>query len=196
MSTFFNALHCRRSTSNEKEDEIQQVNTDTHEQMRILKDDYDGQRLVFDRMRGEHLETITAYNALKQSDLFHELRDACQLLEFQVAQLEYVKNEIQRPKVIVVEEQTSRKQEMFHVHIPQNDNHHGISISDAGNATEDTRSASYLLHYFRSFFCSDNLKNDVIISDNLTEECPTCSMAFPANMTKNAIEHYILMDTL
>jgi hypothetical protein len=103
---------------------IQAINGYADEQVQILRDDYDHQRLVFDRMREEHLATASVYRSSKQPDLFHELRDACQLLKFQVAQLEYVRNETQRPKVIVVEEQTRRKkQENINTHTPKFQEH-------------------------------------------------------------------------
>jgi hypothetical protein len=90
---------------------IEAINSYAAEQIRILQTDYSQQRGIFDQKLEENVETANAYHKTKQIDPFQELCIACRSLEFQLAQLEYVQNQNERPKVITVEELIRRKEQ-------------------------------------------------------------------------------------
>jgi hypothetical protein len=92
---------------------IAEINNYADQQIQILKDDYDQQRSVFDESRGANLDAAAAYvsHVPKQLDLFNQLHDECCKLEFQVAKLETIWVNIDRIKVITVENQMKRMQE-------------------------------------------------------------------------------------
>jgi hypothetical protein len=139
---------------NERQSDIESINnwcrdwtkrlkTYAKEQKCLLNNHYDRLRLVLDEKNQENLETANAYYTTKKVDLFKQLSDACQRLEFQVAKLEFINREITYPKVIIVEEQTERNnQEQIITDISKNSEQRRNSIAINRSTTEDTTSAN------------------------------------------------------
>ena len=90
-------------------DQKKQINKYAEEQTVRLNENYNRLRHVFDEKHKENLETANAFHHAQQLDLFNELRDVCQSLKFQVSTLEFCKYEMERPKVIILEEQVEKK---------------------------------------------------------------------------------------
>jgi hypothetical protein len=88
---------------------IEDINKYADEQMRILGDEYDQQRLVLDEKCEENLQIARAYYDAQNVELFNELKNACQLLEFQIVQLESVSGTMNAVKVVTIQEQMERK---------------------------------------------------------------------------------------
>jgi hypothetical protein len=113
---------------------IEEINQYADKQVRILKNYYDQQRTIFDKSRDENLDAAKAFHTSKQSHLFNELRNACGLLQFQVAQLETVWAQEERPRVITPEEQTRRmKQDKINTRALESENSQGRSITEDPN---------------------------------------------------------------
>jgi len=90
---------------------IDAINSYAAEQLRILQADYSQGRSIFDQKLEENVEIAKAYHQTKQIDPFQELCMQCRSLQFQLAQLDYVQNHNECPKVITVEEQIRRKKQ-------------------------------------------------------------------------------------
>jgi hypothetical protein len=92
---------------------IDLINKYADQQIRILTDDYNRQRVVFDENRRTNIDTAATYisHPAKQSDPFVQLRNACSKLEFQVSELEIIKDGMDYIKVMTVDDQKKKKQE-------------------------------------------------------------------------------------
>lgn len=88
---------------------IEHTNQYADEQIRILADDFQLQRVSFDEKREENLDTTRAYCGVQNVELFTELCCACRSLEFQVAQLENINGTMVGIKVVTVSEQIERR---------------------------------------------------------------------------------------
>jgi hypothetical protein len=116
---------------------IQDINSYANEQVRILQADYNHQRDIFDQKREENLGIAKAYHQTKQTNLFKELIIACRSLEFQVAQLVYIRNQNNRPKVITVEDETrTKKQDTTNRHVFEFENRRIRSTIEDANVRE------------------------------------------------------------
>jgi hypothetical protein len=131
MKTSIDVINLWRSQS------IQEINSHANEQVRIFQADFKLQRGIFDKKREDSLNIAKAYHQAKQNDLFKELYNECQLLEFQVAQLEYIRNENERPNVVIAEEQTRRnKQDKTNTHVDAFEDYRTEPIIEDANVTE------------------------------------------------------------
>ncbi|CAF0984202.1 unnamed protein product [Rotaria sordida] len=186
---------------------IDDVNKYADEQIRILAEDCQRQRLTLDEKREENIDTTRACYAARNIELFQELRNECQLLEFQVAQLEFVTGEMQGLKVITVFEQMERKKkEKINTPKPETDklgekpiiehvNHikdnHGenrdLYIESASSISNQT--VPHLLPVessnddSRSINNSNNSKGRDLNDKDEINKCPICLMIFPLKMT-------------
>ena len=88
---------------------IEDVNKCANEQIRILAEDYERQRLNLDAKCEENLETTRAYRDVPNEELFKELYNGCQSLEFQVTQLELISGTMHYFRVITISEQMEKK---------------------------------------------------------------------------------------
>ena len=78
------------------------------EQIGILTTEYDRQRVSFDGKYQENVALARDYGA-QNAELFKEIRNACQLLEFHIVQLEALKVTMESFRVITSEEHMERK---------------------------------------------------------------------------------------
>jgi hypothetical protein len=85
------------------------INKYANEQKVLINDHYNRLRPIFEEKYRNNLETANAYYAAQQLDLFNDLREACRFLEFQIATLNYSKEEMKQPQVIIVEKQLKTK---------------------------------------------------------------------------------------
>jgi hypothetical protein len=88
---------------------IEQINKHADEQIHILTDDYDRQRVIFDEKYQENLEITRACCVAQNAELFNEIQNVCRLLEFQIVQLESVSGTMNGLRVITSHEQMERK---------------------------------------------------------------------------------------
>ncbi|CAF1183823.1 unnamed protein product [Rotaria sordida] len=180
------------------------------EQKVLLNNNYDRLRHVFDRKHKENLETANAYHAAQQLELFNELRDACQVLQFQVARLEYCNEKMEYPKVIDIEEQEEIIQlEQTDTNTRENARRRRRHCKDNDKKTEHTSSASAspsctsITSYSkqtnnrRTFETQSKREDDHLTStkdasikqvkndDDSNDKCPICFMIFSSNMTRS-----------
>ena len=121
---------------------INEINTYADGQIRYLETIYTRQRTIFNQKREENISIAKALYQSKADNLFKELCNACHLLEFQVAQLEDVQYQIQRPRVIAVEEQTkenTENQSTMHTH--QTSARRSQSMTNHTNAVKKDQNA-------------------------------------------------------
>jgi hypothetical protein len=116
---------------------IDKINMHADEQLRRLQIDYDRQRAIFDKKREDTISIAKAYSQSKANDQFKDLYNECRLLEFQVAQLEFLRDQSQSPRVIIVEDQRrGNKPNHSNTHAPVFDDRRVRSMMDNTNATE------------------------------------------------------------
>ncbi|CAF0970819.1 unnamed protein product [Rotaria sordida] len=186
---------------------IQEIKSYADEQIRILKLDYDNQRPIFDEKRDGYLEIAKVYHISKGKDLFNELYTACQLLEFQMGQLEYVLDQKQRPKVITVEELTKgKKQDTTKAQAIKFENNQTRSIDEnvytrESNENDITKSSAKSISSMpngtyeelsmtsssnindSSIGSNNNSKTGTAGGDDINSKCPICCMIFPLTMS-------------
>jgi hypothetical protein len=126
--------------NNWRQNFIEHINKYAEEQLRHLADDYVRQQLDLEKKCEENLETTRAYYDAQNAELFNELRNACRLLEFQVAQLESVNGTLAGLKVITVQEQMERKKkEQSDASKPENDKFEEQRIIEHTNNRQDNQ---------------------------------------------------------
>lgn len=119
---------------------IQEIKSYSEEQIRIVRDDYDSLRQIFDHHRDENLETAKAYHNSKEKNLFDELSIACRSLKFQVAQLDFTSDQKTRPKVRPVYDHVVRKmQDMNGAVSHAVEHHHRRSTEENVHLTENSK---------------------------------------------------------
>ncbi|CAF1040735.1 unnamed protein product [Rotaria sp. Silwood1] len=176
----------------------------------LLNDTYDRLRRTFDKKYKENVETANAYHSAQQLELFKELRDACQVLEFQVAKLEYLKMEMKYPEVIDMEEQKERmKLEEMNTTTEENARRRRRRCKDNDKKTENNSGNSTSLSpnsiassskptnnrqtletqskredSQRTGTKNDSKKQDKNTDDS-NDKCPICFMIFPLNLTRS-----------
>ncbi|CAF1504281.1 unnamed protein product [Adineta steineri] len=147
--------------------------------------------VFFDEKRNENLHTASFFYKSKQTTEFNELRNACQLLQFQVAQLTYVRKELDRPEVI-----TGKEQLNSHL-FPSENGRRRLTIGDDGitaNSEYNIVESSYKRSSFiptemhqKPSVASSLIVNDTQVhhtnSNQLISKCPICYMIFPSNMS-------------
>ncbi|CAF1040765.1 unnamed protein product [Rotaria sp. Silwood1] len=164
---------------------IDYVNKYAEEQIRILAEDFQRQRLNLDEKREENIDTTRAYSAARNIELFQELRNECRLLEFQVAQLEFITGEMQGLKVITVVEQMERKKkEKFTTSKSENDKLEEKSITEHPNDIQATHSLPVESSNDdnRSINGSNTSKEHNLSDKDVINKCPICLMIFPFRM--------------
>lgn len=100
-----------RSIENWRDTTIEQIKKYADDQVRILGEDYDRQRLVLDSKCEENLNLMRSCCTAENIDLFNDMQNTWVALQFQVAQLEYIHFTINTPKVITVPEQMEREKQ-------------------------------------------------------------------------------------
>lgn len=90
---------------------IEEIKTHAEDQIRILEDDYNRQRVRFDEERRKKLDERYELTVSKQSDLREQFLAACQSLKFKVATLARIKCEIERPIVKTVDDLVKEKEQ-------------------------------------------------------------------------------------
>jgi hypothetical protein len=85
---------------------ITEINTYANEQIHALEAIYNHQREIFDQKRDENISIAIDLQKSKGNDVFEDLCKVCRLLQYQVARLEDVQYQTQRPRVIAIEDQT------------------------------------------------------------------------------------------
>ncbi|CAF4368398.1 unnamed protein product, partial [Adineta steineri] len=138
-----------------------------------------------------NLHTASFFYKSKQTTEFNELRNACQLLQFQVAQLTYVRKELDRPEVNTGKEQLNS-------HLFQSENgRRRLTIGDDGitaNSEYNIVESSYKRSSFiptemhqKPSIASSLIVNDAQVhntnSNHLISKCPICYMIFSSNMS-------------
>jgi hypothetical protein len=96
-----------------RKDSIAKIDRHAEEQFRILQHDYNEQRYTFDESRRQNIDIAMAYRSHSQqaSELFAQLRQACRKLDFQVASLGIIQQNIDYIKVITVNERRKKERE-------------------------------------------------------------------------------------
>ena len=74
------------------------------DQMLRLEQDCTRQRHILDKSRRDHLEIARAYSQKKADEPFKQLCNACNKLQFQIAQLDYVQYQTKYPTVLTVKD--------------------------------------------------------------------------------------------
>ncbi|CAF2579673.1 unnamed protein product [Rotaria sp. Silwood2] len=185
---------------------IDDVNNYAEEQIRILAEDFQRQRLNLDEKREENIDTTRACYAARNIDLFQELLNECRSLEFQVTQLEFVTGEMQGLKIITVSEQIERKKkEKFNTSKPENGNLKEKPITEHINDIKHNRGENRDLYVesapsisnervphslpvessnddSRSINNSNNSKDNNLNENDAINKCPICLMIFPLKM--------------
>ena len=90
---------------------IAEIKRHAEDQMRILVDDYNRQRVRFDEERNKKLDEGCRPTVSKQSHLREKFLETCRSLKFQVAKLEQIKCEIERPVVKTVDDLVKAKEQ-------------------------------------------------------------------------------------
>jgi hypothetical protein len=90
---------------------IEQIKRHAEEQIRILDDDYNRQRVRFDEERKKKISERCDPAASKQSDHCERFLETCRLLKFKVAKLELIKCEVDYATVITVDAQMKAKEQ-------------------------------------------------------------------------------------
>ena len=109
FSQHLNALENQRQTAIDTIDGwYHQMEQELRKRMNVQKDrineHYNSIRPIFDEKYQENLDLATAYHKAQNGELFEELQDACRSLTIQVATLEFVKGELERPRVQIKED--------------------------------------------------------------------------------------------
>ena len=97
-----------RSIENWRQATTEQIKKYADDQMRILGEDYDRQRLVLDRKCEESLDLMRSCCSNETIDLFHDMQNTWRAIEFQVAQLGNVRGTLEGPMVITVHQQVEK----------------------------------------------------------------------------------------
>ncbi|CAF1544828.1 unnamed protein product [Rotaria magnacalcarata] len=183
---------------------LDDINNYANEQIRVLAEDYERQRLSLDVKREENLDTTRAYCGIQSVDLFTELHNACQSIEFQVAQLESINVTMRAIKVITISEQIERnKIEKIDTTMSDNDQNkpiieHTNDINDntgesrdqhielASSITNETASHSLTPESSnvdsQAINSSRNSTENILNNDDSIKTCPICFMIFPIKM--------------
>ncbi|UJR28507.1 hypothetical protein I4U23_009745 [Adineta vaga] len=142
----------------------------------------------------EHLETTRAYCDAQNVELFNELYNACQLLEFQMVQLESATGTLNGYKLITVEEQIERKRRETCMVNEREKNESQVneaknqdlsvkaSLTDSNLNSSEVQTSIYNAQ-------TDDTDNDQFV------RCPICFMLYPTNITRDdrlqhVNEHY------
>jgi hypothetical protein len=122
---------------------IDEINTYAEQQIRQLQIIYNHQREIFDQERDEKISIAKSFQQSKSNspstvnDTFNGLCGTWRLLEFQVAQLENVQYQIQRPRVIAIGDQTQgNKQNQSNTHAHGFEDRRAKSMINNTNVTE------------------------------------------------------------
>ncbi|CAF3442374.1 unnamed protein product [Rotaria socialis] len=183
---------------------LDEINNYANEQIRVLAEDYERQRISLDVKREENLDTTRAYCGIQSVVLFTELRNACQSIEFQVAQLESINTTLQAIKVITISEQIERnKLEKIDTTKSDNDQNkpiieHTNDINDHTGESRDQHiklassitieTASHSLTPESSNIDSQAINDsnksteNILNNDDSINKCPICCMIFPIKM--------------
>ena len=102
---------CEQSRSNIdawRNEMIASTNQHADEQIRLLDEDRNYEFNQWKRKYADTCETVRACVEAQDFNLLAEVRQQCQNLDYQVTQLEFIKSELQLPKVVTVREQEGR----------------------------------------------------------------------------------------
>ena len=80
-------------------DNIQWVNKYANEQLEILQRDYNIQRQRFDHNREDYLDGVKTARQEMSQEAFDNLKQVCKSLRCRIAELEYIKYEMEYPKI-------------------------------------------------------------------------------------------------
>lgn len=154
---------------------IGQLNKYADEQIRILADDYDRQRAIFDRKQGESLQTARIFSNAQNMQQFKELRDACRELKIQVAKVQSSTGTLSSLKVVTVQKQLDDLQN-------SNKQIEEKSTVPPSPQTQDAVQENDSLDFNSN-------------SESVIEKCPLCYMIFPLKMIEqeriqHVNEHY------
>jgi len=78
---------------------IQRVNKHANEQLEILQRDYYIQRQRFDNNREDYLDGVKTARQEMSQEAFDNLKQVCKSLRCRIAELEYIKYEMEYPKI-------------------------------------------------------------------------------------------------
>jgi hypothetical protein len=136
-----------------------EINAYADEQIRKLQTIYNHQRAIFDQERDEKISIAKNFHQSKSNspstvdDTFNGLCGTWRLLEYQVAQLENVQYQIQRPRVIPIGDQTQgNKQNQSNTHAHGFEYRRAKSMINNTNVTEKHGSSN-------SRSCFESLSN-------------------------------------
>ena len=89
-------------------DNIQRVNQHANEQLEILQRDYKIQRERFDNNREDYLVSVKTARQEMSQEAFDNLKQVCESLHCRIAELEYIKYEMEYPKIKPINPKGSR----------------------------------------------------------------------------------------
>lgn len=190
------------------------INKHADEQIQLLQNDYTKQRAALDRLLEENLETTQAYIAVQNGELFGQLRDECQKLTILMSQLEYVKADIECPRLTTVEEQVQKQKQQqqcttfksdvhqsnvksehilpMNVLDKQTENECTSIVSPTSNETQPQplSIATTTDDNIQAANVQNEIRNEVVENENPIDKCPICYMIFPMGMPSNErIQH-------
>ena len=89
-------------------DNIQWVNKYANEQLEILRRDYNIQRERFDRHREDYLDGVKIARQEMNQEAFNNLKQVCESLRCRIPELEYIKREMEYPKIVPINPKGSK----------------------------------------------------------------------------------------
>ena len=89
-------------------DNIQRVNKHANEQLEILQRDYNIQQERLDHHRSYYLETVKTAPQEMDQEAFDNVKQVCKSLRCRIAELEYIKYEMEYPKIKPINPKGSR----------------------------------------------------------------------------------------
>ena len=127
--------HAFKKIQRWRQNTIEETNKYAEEQIRILDEDCDRQRVRFDEERAAKISERCDLNAPKQLKLIEQLLETCRSLKFQVAKVDILKHEMEKPRVRTVAEQIEvKRQERLNKRSPESVNDEDSSGKDNDNS--------------------------------------------------------------